>query len=94
VRRAIVAIAAIVIVADIALLLSGYRILINERIVRPGERYIAGQWEDVGKNQAPSIVCWYWTGRSMKPIVWWYGNGFMSKDECPFLHKIDNASGG
>jgi hypothetical protein len=31
-----------VIVANIALLFSGYRILIGERIVQPGEHYVAG----------------------------------------------------
>ena len=78
------------ILADIALLLSGYRILIGERIVQPGEHYLAGRWGDLASNEQASIVCRYWTGRNVKLIVWWYGAGFMSKDECPVLHKVSS----
>lgn len=76
-----------ILLANLALLISDYRVLINERIVRPGQHLVVGEWGDLGKNGASSIVCTYWTGRSVTPIVWWYGGGFMSKDSCPFLHK-------
>lgn len=77
-----------IIAGELFLLVSGYRILIGERIVNPGENVVVGQWGNLGKNDQASIVCRYWTGRSVTPIVWWHGNGFMSRDTCPFLHKV------
>lgn len=74
--------------ANLALLVSDYRVLIGERIVQPGQHVVVDRWGDLANNDAPSIVCTYWTGRNVKPIVWWYGAGFLSKDSCPFLHKI------
>ena len=88
-KRAATYVIIAVIIANIALLFSGYRILIGERIVQPGEHYVAGQWGDLAGNEQASIVCTYWTGRNSKLIVWWYGGDFMSKDECPFLHTVD-----
>lgn len=80
---------AALVLGDLFLLLSGYRLLIGERIVEPGENVVVGEWGNLGEADQASIVCRYWTGRSVTPIVWWHGAGFMSRDSCPFLHKVD-----
>jgi hypothetical protein len=84
----------VLLVANFGLLFSGYRLLIGERVVQPGEHFIADQWGDLGKNDQASIVCKYWTGRSVKLIVWWYPSGFAAKDECPFLLKVSRTTNG
>jgi len=75
------------IVADIMLSASGNRILLDERIVRPGEEVWVGEWGNVGDAGQASLVCRYWTGRSIKPMVYWYGSG--GKDQCPFIINPD-----
>lgn len=74
---------------NLALLVSGQRLLIGEQIVRPGQHVVVGEWGDLASNNATSIVCTYWTGRSVTPIVWWLGSGLWSRDSCPFFHKVD-----
>lgn len=81
-------VAVALVAVNLLLLLTGTRLLIGERIVQPGQHVVVGQWGDLASNQQASIVCRYWTGRSVTPIVWWYGNGFMSRDSCPFLHSV------
>ena len=88
-RRVAWTVVVLAIFLNLALLLSGKRLLVHERVVPQGEHYVVGQWGDLAKNEAPSIVCTYWTGRSVKRIVWWFGNGFASRDECPFLHSSE-----
>ncbi len=74
--------------ADLALILSGYRILIRERVVQPGESYIAGEWGDLGTyDDKPIIACWYWTGRKLIPEAFFYGPGKLDRDECTALHN-------
>jgi hypothetical protein len=56
VKKAAISVIIAAIVANMALLLSGYRILIGERIVQPGEHYVAGQWGDLAGDEQASIV--------------------------------------
>jgi hypothetical protein len=76
-------------VADLALLISGQRVLVRERHIEAGE---AGEAEGfVGdRANARRLECWYFTGRSIRSTSYWYSpNGIMGKDECPFLTKPD-----
>lgn len=74
------------VVFSIGLLVTGARVLVWEAKVDPGQTYIAGEWGDLGKAQSPSLVCRYFTGRSIKMTAFWYSpNNIMGRDSCPFL---------
>ncbi len=67
--RGLIIVSVTAVAGNLAMMLSGYRLLLEERIVHPGEKYLAGEWGDVGEDDAHSLVCRYWTGRSVKPMV-------------------------
>lgn len=75
----------VVVVLDLLLMASGYRLLLKERMVQPGEHYVAGEWGDIGTFPKTVLVCWYWTGRKLKPSAAWYGVGGQELDECPLF---------
>lgn len=79
----------VALILDILLMTSRYRLLLNEKVVQPGETYMAGEWDDVGTYGKPVVVCWYWTGRSIRPTAEWYGVGKNEIDECPLLKDPD-----
>ena len=81
-----VGVAIALVATDLALLVFDTRLLYYERKVQPGESYIVEEWGDLGKAQAPQLVCKYFTGRSTKTRVLWYSpNNIMGRDQCPFL---------
>jgi hypothetical protein len=91
VKKIAIAVAAAALIADLALLFSGYRVLLWERRVSVGEHIPVAGWGDVHGDQE-SLVCRYWTGRSVKPQVYWYApNNIMGRDECPFLLRAEAA---
>ncbi len=69
--------AGVVLVAlELALLLTGNRLLIGERRGRTG-----GEGQD-------HLECRYFTGRSVKAIQFWYAeNNMLGRDSCPFLYR-------
>jgi hypothetical protein len=72
--------------ADLFLLVSGRRVLISERLVRPGENFVVGEWGDLGANENASLVCRYFTGRSTVTRVLWYSpNNILGRDSCPTI---------
>jgi hypothetical protein len=74
----------------LALLVSGKRVLINEVKVNPGDHYVVEEHGDLGASTSATLVCRYFTGRSVLVSVFWYSsNNIMGKDQCPFI-----ASGG
>lgn len=84
-RSIFIGVGVTLVLADIALLVSGQRLLIWERHVAAGE---PGQVEGFKGHRAaaPGIECWYFTGRSIRSRAYWYSpNNVMGKDECPFL---------
>ena len=87
VRRWIVSVIGGLVIADLVLAVSGYRLLVRERLVQPGENYEAGHWGDLGEYGKPALACWYWTGRNLIPEASWFGSGESEKDECGLLHK-------
>jgi len=73
----------------ISITVSDTRVLVGERLVRPGEQYVVEGFGDVGANAQASLVCRYFTGRSVLPTVFWYSpNNFMGRDSCPFIWRI------
>lgn len=82
----LLAIFALAALFELTLLLSGRRILISERLVRPGEHFVTAEWGDLGKSAQASLACRYFTGRALKVQVFWYsGANIFGRDSCPFL---------
>jgi hypothetical protein len=76
----------IVILGWLFLLISGKRVLISETKVEPGQEYVLPEHGNLGSAQQASLVCKYFTGRSVRISVLWYSsNNIMGKDQCPFL---------
>ncbi len=70
----------------VLLLASGNRLLIYEHKVNPGEEYVVFEHGDLGAAQQASLVCRYFTGRSVLTSVFWYSpDNLMGKDQCPFI---------
>jgi|GEM_PF-1615063 hypothetical protein len=86
VRRILIAFVCAFAGISLLLLVSGHRLLIWETKVEPGNTYILAEWGNLGEAQQAQLVCRYFTGRSIKPIVYWHSpNGIMGKDQCPFV---------
>lgn len=85
--RAIVTLLAVIVVgAEAALLLGGYRVLVGEQKVEIGQHRLVEGWGDLSSNSQASLVCSYFTGRSVKEKVFWYAaGGVMGRDQCPFV---------
>lgn len=70
----------------ITLLLSGKRPLVWETKVNPGDHYVVADYGDLGVAESASLVCRYFTGRSVQTTVYWHSpNNLMGRDQCPFL---------
>jgi hypothetical protein len=68
------------------LLFSGSRILVYEKMVNPGDYYVVADYGDLGKSDQGSLVCRYFTGRSILTRVFWHShNDSFGKDQCPFI---------
>lgn len=77
-----------IIAADLVLLVSGYRLLISEKRVDPGQFYIVEDYGNLGSNSQASLACSYFSGRSIKTAVFWYSsNNLFGRDSCPFLYR-------
>ena len=81
---------AVLAVLCLALVVADARVLIYERVVEPGEHYHVQGFGDVGTKAQATLVCTYFTGRSVKTTVMWYAsNNVMGRDSCPFLKGSD-----
>lgn len=88
-RASVIAIGTIAL-ASLALLLTGTRLLVWERHVEPGQSFVVQDYGDLGENGQASLVCWYFTGRSVLSQVFWYSsNNILGRDSCPFLDRQD-----
>lgn len=68
------------------LLLSGKRVLILEHRINPGETYVVSDHGNLGDSKQASLVCRYFTGRSIVTTVLWYSpNNVLGRDQCPFV---------
>lgn len=75
-------------ILELTLLLGGLRILVWERRVQAGESYFVEGYGDVGSQAQATILCTYFTGRSVISKVFWYSaNDIMGVAECPFLDR-------
>lgn len=93
IRRIVVVAVGCLIGLEFLTLFLGMRVLVSETKVAPGQQYIVDGWGDVGKAQQASLVCRYFTGRSIKPNVLWYSpNNVLGADECPFIAWPENVA--
>jgi hypothetical protein len=73
---------------EIGLLVSGYRVLMKETLVRPGEYYLVEGYDNLGDANQASLACRYFTGRAFMTIVFWYSeSNVLGRDSCPFLYR-------
>jgi hypothetical protein len=71
---------------SLTLLITGHRLLVREHRVDPGETFHVDSYGNLGDNSQASLVCWYFTGRSVLTRVLWYSpNNILGRDSCPFL---------
>jgi len=83
-------IATVAVGISFALLLSGKRVLISEKKVSPGESYFVSDYGNLGDSKQASLVCEYFTGRSLLTKVFWHSpNSILGRDQCPFLTGDD-----
>ena len=70
----------------IVLLITGQRLLVHETKINPGDHYVVEEYGNLGQATQSSLVCRYFTGRSILTTVFWYSsNSVLGKDQCPFL---------
>lgn len=81
--RATVYILLSVVAADAVLMISGFRLLVRERVVNAGDSFGGTEWAF----ENPVLECRYWTGRKALQEVYWHGSGKSQRDECPVMHK-------
>jgi hypothetical protein len=85
-KRKIATAVAILISLCAILLLTDRRVLVWERKVNPGESYIVAGYGDLKSQKQESLVCHYFTGRSILPRVMWYSsNNILGRDQCPLI---------
>lgn len=85
-KRLVWAAVTVIVLSNFYLLIGGNRLLIWEQIVRPGQQLFVEDWGTIAATQQQaSLVCTYWTGRSVVRKVFWYGH--MGRDACAFLIK-------
>jgi hypothetical protein len=90
-KKLLIIIPVILFSVSIFLLISGNRVLLSETKVEPGQNYVLSEWGNLGEAEQTSLVCKYFTGRSVKISVYWYSpNNILGKDQCPFI--IDEQS--
>lgn len=85
-KKLAVAIVVALMLGELALLVTGRRLLIYEHRVEPGETYSVAEYGDLGKSSQASLYCRYFTGRDVLERVFWYSpNNMFGRDSCPFL---------
>ena len=72
----------------LTLLVTDRRVLVREVLINPGQPYTIDGWDGVGRFGEPSLLCRYFTGRSVKTFVFEYSaTGRGGIDSCPFIFK-------
>ena len=84
--KAVLVSLAIAVLFCATLLFSGSRILVYEVKVNLGDAYGVDEYGDLGKSSQGSLVCRYFTGRSILTREFWHSpNDSFGKDQCPFI---------
>jgi hypothetical protein len=73
---------------EVSLLVSGYRLLVGEKLVKVGEYYQVEDYGNLGGAEQASLACRYFTGRGFKTMVFWYSaDNVLGRDSCPFVFR-------
>jgi hypothetical protein len=89
IKNAVVVSASLVGLIAVFLLLTGYGLLVWERLVSPGQHYDLKDYGDLGELGSSSLVCTYFTGRGVVTTVFWHSSDdILGRDTCPFLFEI------
>ena len=68
---------------ELALLITGSRVLVSERRVLPGQEPGVEGYRPAAQTQ---LVCTYFDGRALRTSVLWYSsNNIMGRDSCSFF---------
>jgi hypothetical protein len=72
----------------VSVLVTDTRVLIHEKLVRPGEKDMVDGYGDVGISAQATLVCRYFNGRQVLAAVFWHSpNNLMGRDSCPFITR-------
>lgn len=75
-------------ILNLIILFSGYRILLSETRVNPGDTHHVAGYGNLGDSGKASLVCRYFTGSDIKTDVFWYSPGnILGRDACPFIYR-------
>lgn len=90
IRTTLVAVAVLVGTIALAVLLTpaltGYKPLISQRLISPGQTYVTEEFGDLGANSRGSLVCTYFTGRRFVRRVHWHSRqNLFGKANCPLI---------
>ena len=67
-------------------LLTGYKPMVSQRLISPGQTYVTEEFGDLGANSRGSLVCTYFTGRRFVQRVYWHSpENLFGKANCPLL---------
>ncbi len=87
-KSAAIAAVALLGLAWVALVVTDTRILVEEKLIRPGQRYVVEGYGDLAQNSQASLVCRYFNGRRVLSTVFWHApNNFMGRDSCPVISR-------
>ena len=87
-KSAAITAVAIMGLAWVAIVVTDTRILLEEKLVQPDQRYVVEGYGDLGASSQASLVCRYFNGRRVLSTVFWYApNNFMGRDSCPFISR-------
>lgn len=66
--------------------LTGYKPVVSQRLVSPGQTYVMEDYGDLGANSRGSLVCTYFTGRRFIQRVYWHSRqNLFGKANCPLI---------
>ena len=64
------------------------RILVQQRVIQPGEKLLLEGWGDLGKSESASLVCRYFTGLGIATSVFWYSpSNVLGRDSCTVVSR-------
>lgn len=67
-------------------LLTGYKPMVSQRLISPGQTYVTEEFGDLGANSRGSLVCTYFTGRRFVKRIYWHSpENLFGKANCPLI---------
>ena len=68
--------------------LTGYKPMVSQRLILPGQTFVTEEHGDLGANSRGSLVCTYFTGRRFVQRVYWHSpENLYGKANCPLIQE-------